>query len=210
LASVALNPTTIGSQGNVEGTVTLTAAAPSGGAVVRLESGNPAVARVPENVTVAAGATTGTFRVETTTVSSASTVTIIASYSGVSRNAQLTVQPPSLEPRFTVTSPRGNDTCDIINSAGSIDCQFNASTSSGFVARYRWSMRVGNTELSFTAADNEAVVTPGTTCGFLGNASQNDGRIEMEITLQLEDRAGNRSSTLRRTITIFHNGRCGY
>jgi hypothetical protein len=211
LASLSLEPSTIASQGNPIGTVTLTAAAPAEGAVVSLSSGNTEVARVPGTVTIAAGATSNTFRIETSTVSSASLVTIIATYAGQTRTAPLTVLAPALEPRFTVRSNnRGDDTCDIVDANGAIDCEFNASTSSGFVARYLWTMRLGGTEFSFTAQDNQAVVTPMTTCGFLGNGTAEDGKLVIEVTLQLEDRSGNRSGTARRTISVFHNSRCGH
>jgi hypothetical protein len=211
LASLTLEPSTIGSQGNPVGTVTLTAPAPSGNAVVTLASGNRDVARVPASVTIAAGSTSNTFRIEAATVPVNSIVTIDASYAGVTRSAPLTVLPPALEPRFTVTSPaRGADACDIINGGGAVDCEFNASTSGGFVARYLWTMRIRNTELSFTAQDSQAVVTPMTNCGFLGNGTSEDGKVAVEVSLQLEDRSGSRSGIARRTIAVHHNSRCGY
>src|SRR6185503_846791 len=73
-------------------TVTLTAAAPTGGAVVSLSSNN-AVATVPTSVTVSAGSSTATFTVNTSAVSSSTPVTISGVYSGVTRTASLTVNP---------------------------------------------------------------------------------------------------------------------
>ena len=211
LESVTLNPDSVESQGNPEGTVRLTAAAPAGGAVVTLSSGNPDVVQVPANITVAAGLTSNTFRIGTSTVSSNAVVTIIATYAGVTKSAPLTVRPPALTPNFTVSSQsRGTDACEIVNSGGAIDCVFNAGGSRGFVARYLWTMKIASTEVSFSAPDQDSQVTPTTNCGFLSNGSSDDGKLSMEVSLQLEDRSGNRSGTARRTVAVHHNGRCGH
>jgi hypothetical protein len=92
LSSVALNPTSVVGGNSSQGTVTLTAAAPTGGAVVSL-SDNDSAATVPTTVTVAAGSSTATFTVTTTAVPSSRSVTISAVYSGVTRTASLTVNP---------------------------------------------------------------------------------------------------------------------
>lgn len=211
LASLTLNPPTVGSQGSSEGTVTLSAAAPSGGAVVTLFSNNSDIAKVPASVTVAAGSTSNTFRIETATVPSQAVVTIEATYAGVTRTSPLTVLAPALEARFRVTSnSRGTDACDIVSSDGEVDCQFDASGSRGFIARYHWNMRVGGSDVSFSTGDDQAVVTPSTRCSLMGNGTPQDGTIAMEVSLQLEDRAGNRSGTERQTVRIHHNNRCGY
>jgi hypothetical protein len=76
------------------GTVTLSAPAPAGGAVVALSSSNT-VATVPTSVTVAAGATSTTFTVSTSSLTACAPVvaTISATYGGVTRSAGLTVTP---------------------------------------------------------------------------------------------------------------------
>ncbi len=76
-------------QSSPTATVTLTAAAPAEGIVVSLQSGNPEVAKVPSSVTVAGGATTASFKVDTSTVNAERGVTIQATYSGVTRSAVL-------------------------------------------------------------------------------------------------------------------------
>ncbi len=74
--------------------MTLTSAAPAGGAVVTLAS-NGNAATVPVSVTVAAGATTKTFVVNTSgAVTVPTVVTLTATYSGVVKTATLTVNPP--------------------------------------------------------------------------------------------------------------------
>ncbi|MGA8890149.1 MAG: hypothetical protein WB493_01180, partial [Anaeromyxobacteraceae bacterium] len=79
------------------GTVTLTAAAPSGGAAVTLSS-TLAAASVPASVTVAAGASSATFSVATTAVASAASATVTASYGGATRTATLALTPPPPPP----------------------------------------------------------------------------------------------------------------
>lgn len=93
LSSLTLNPTSVVGGNSSTGTVTLSAAAPSGGAQVVLSSSNTTVARTPASVTVPAGATSATFSVSTSVVSASASVTISATYGGVSRSASLTVKP---------------------------------------------------------------------------------------------------------------------
>ncbi len=60
--------------------------------MVSLASSDIAVAAVPSAVTVPAGATSATFTVSTSSVSSDRTVTISASYAGVTKTTTLTVK----------------------------------------------------------------------------------------------------------------------
>jgi uncharacterized repeat protein (TIGR03803 family) len=95
LSSLAINPNTVASGATTTGTVTLNAAAPSGGAVVGLSSDN-SFALVPATVTVAAGATTGTFTITTKTgVLSNTAVTITASLGNSTVQASMTITPGS-------------------------------------------------------------------------------------------------------------------
>jgi hypothetical protein len=93
LSSLTLNPTTVKGGTPSQGTVTLTGKAPVGGAKVKLGSSNTAVATVPAMLTVPANASSATFTVTTKGVSGNTKVTISASYSGVRKNATLTVTP---------------------------------------------------------------------------------------------------------------------
>jgi hypothetical protein len=103
LSSLTLSPTSVTGGTSSTGTVTLTSAAPTGGAIVTLSSNNGAAA-VPANVTVAAGATTATFTVTTVTVTTATVSTITAAYNGVTRTAAVTVNPASASATLTVTA----------------------------------------------------------------------------------------------------------
>jgi uncharacterized protein (TIGR03437 family) len=125
LKSLTLSPTSVASGGTVQGTVTLSAAAPSGGAVVTLGS-NSSVATVPAAVSISVGATSATFTMTAGTVSANQTVTITASYGGVSTQATVTVTgsaatslPPftqiSLNAAFsTATETSTNNSEDIV------------------------------------------------------------------------------------------------
>jgi hypothetical protein len=145
LTAVSLNPTSVTGGSSSTGTVTLSGAAPSGGAAVSL-SDNSSAATTPTSVTVPAGATSATFTVTTTSVTTATTATISAVFGGVTRTAALTVNPGSTTPSApTLVSPANAatgvaqpvtlDWSDVTNAA-SYDVQVdNSSTiSSPFVA----------------------------------------------------------------------------
>ncbi len=92
--SIALAPSSVLGGASSTGTVTLSATAPAGGAIVALWSNNVAVA-VPATVGVPEGATSATFTAVTTPVSAQTAVSISASR-GNTRSATLTVKPPAL------------------------------------------------------------------------------------------------------------------
>lgn len=94
LNSVMVSPSTVSGGQSATGTVSLTAAAPSTGALVNLSSANPA-ASVPSSVTVPASSSSASFAVNTTAVSSTTVGNITASYSGVIKSTTITVNPPT-------------------------------------------------------------------------------------------------------------------
>ena len=95
LSSMTLDPASVTGGSPSTGTVTLSGSAPSGGAVVSLSSNNTSAATVPASLTVAAGATSATFTVSTSAVTTSTPVTVSASYAGATKTASLTVTPPS-------------------------------------------------------------------------------------------------------------------
>jgi hypothetical protein len=95
LSTITLSPTSVVGGNTVQGTAILTGAAPSGGAVVTLASSNPNTATVPGTITIAAGATSRTFTVATSSVTAQTSLTITGSFGGASRSATLTVTPPA-------------------------------------------------------------------------------------------------------------------
>jgi hypothetical protein len=211
IESITLSESTVPSQGRPTATVKLTAPAPAGNAQIFLETTNVDLAKVPANISIAAGETTATFAIETSTVRTPTTVTIEARYLGVAVRTILTVVPPGVQPQFTVRSPSvGDDACAITSAAGAVDCVFDASRSTGFVSQYRWTLAVGGNELSFTMPEGTPAVTPTTTCALLAGGSISNGEVPMIVTLRVQDRDGNVSSPLQRTIDLVPGGQCGY
>jgi hypothetical protein len=103
LSAVSLSPTAVTGGMASTGTVTLTAPAPAGGAVVLLSSNNSAVA-VPASVTIAAGTTSATFAAITVSVGAATPVTISAIYGGITRTTTLNLSPPGQAATLTVSA----------------------------------------------------------------------------------------------------------
>ena len=96
--SVTLSPSTVAGgtrqvPTTVTGTVTLEAAASSGGVVVNINSSNTTVATVPKSITIAAGQQTGTFQIKTYKPASGSVTVQINAYTtgGPIKSAPLTV-----------------------------------------------------------------------------------------------------------------------
>src|SRR5688572_7239781 len=92
LASVSIKPSSITGGQPATGTVTLSGAAPAGGAVIGLASSNPA-ASVPGSITVAASTSSANFTVTTSSVTATTVGNVTASYAGISKSATLTVNP---------------------------------------------------------------------------------------------------------------------
>jgi hypothetical protein len=93
VASLSISPSSLTGGASATGAVTLSGAAPAGGAVVSIANSDTATASAPATVTVPAGATSASFAVSTRNVSAVKTVTLTATYGGVSRTASLTVNP---------------------------------------------------------------------------------------------------------------------
>ena len=91
LTGVTVSPVYVAGGTNAAGAVTLAAAAPVGGFSVFLKSNSP-YAQVPSLVTVPQGATTASFPISTSHVTSTETVTITATAAGVTATAVLIVQ----------------------------------------------------------------------------------------------------------------------
>src|SRR5262249_15011424 len=104
---------------SVTGTVALTAPAPGSGLTVSLSSNN-AAAGVPASVAVPGGASSTTFTVTTFPVSSVTPVTITASYAGVTKTANLNVNPPAAASLTLAPNPvqGGNDSIGTVTLNG--------------------------------------------------------------------------------------------
>jgi len=104
-SSLTLSPTSITGQGG-NSFATVTVASPSStDQILQVTSSNPAVASVPNGVMIPAGSTTGGFNISTSSVSTQTVVTISVSGGGVTKTADLTVNPTAPAPPPTPGAP---------------------------------------------------------------------------------------------------------
>jgi hypothetical protein len=96
LSSLTLNPTSVLGGSSTQGTVVLSGVAPNGGAVVSLYSSDATIASVAPTITVAAGTISANFTFSTNLVTTVKSVTINATFGGVTRSASLTVRPTDI------------------------------------------------------------------------------------------------------------------
>ena len=96
LTSVSVTPSNLTGGSAATGTVRFSAT--TDGRVVQLSTSNPAVVQVPTETVVNGGASSGAFPVTTSPVSTTTTVTIIASWFGVTKTTTITVRPGAPAP----------------------------------------------------------------------------------------------------------------
>ena len=160
LSSVTLSATSVTGGNSVQGTVRLSAAAPSA-TVVNLASSS-ASATVPASVTVTAGASSATFTVNTTAVSATTTATISGTFNGLTRSASLTINPVNAPP-----PPPATDTVRITR------------------AEYDSGKRVLRVEATSTSANATLQVfntASGALIGTLGNSGGGQYRGELTVS----------------------------
>jgi hypothetical protein len=160
-SSLTLNPTsTTGAGGGSFATVTV-ASPSSSDQILQVTSSNPAVASVPNGMMIPAGSTTGGFNIFTTSVSTRTVVTISVSGGGVTKAANLTVNPEAAQPTPTpgaptllspaasarVSQPISFDWSDVAN-ATSYEIQVD--DSSNFTAPLTLSQTVGVSQATVT------------------------------------------------------------
>jgi hypothetical protein len=181
LSSLTLSPASlIGGAQTSTGTVTLSGPAPTGGAQVTLSSSDTAVAGVPSSVTVALGATSATFSISTSAVRASTPVTILASFSGVTQTASLTVNPAPVPPSIT-TQPK-SQTVTVGQTA-----TFTVAATGPAPLAYQWRKN----SLAITGATSSSYTTPATT------SSENGA----QFTVVVGNSAGSVNSTAA-TLTV--------
>jgi hypothetical protein len=117
LSSLVLSPSRSGTCGfSAAGTVTLTGAAPAGGAAVTLSSSSVSNAQVPTRVTVAPGQTQATFTATTGPTCSQSSVVLTAASGGVSQQSALFFNATTCSP--TTCAAQGTNCGTIPDSCG--------------------------------------------------------------------------------------------
>ena len=94
LVTIAASPNPVLGGDPSNGTVSLSAAAPAGGATVTLASASASVV-VPGSVTVAAGANSASFTITTAAVATQTLTTLSAAYGGATKTTMLTTLAPT-------------------------------------------------------------------------------------------------------------------
>ena len=121
VSSLQCSPTSVAAGASSTCTVTLSAAAPTGGSVVTLSDNSSAIT-TPASATVAAGASTASFTVTAGSVTSTQSVTITAALNGSSTTAAVTVTAPAVTLTKLACSPTSvaagaSSTCTVTLSA---------------------------------------------------------------------------------------------
>ena len=164
-----------------------------------------------DSITIAAGATSGTFNIDAPTISTTQTTTIDAVYAGVRKTAVLTVRPPTLVARFTATSTaEGTDKCKITDSDGTLDCTLDATSSEGFISRYDWTYTVAGRSVQDSGVDKTRV--PDTDCSLYTDVSSKDTleTVTMSVQLVVASSDGTKSAATTKNVTVVASSRCGF
>jgi hypothetical protein len=170
LSSVSVSPSSVTGGTGSTGTVSLTSAAPSGGAVVTLSSSNTAVASVPASVIVAAGSTSRTFAVSTLAVATTTPLAITAVHAGVTRTTTLTVSPPGQTVTLTVTAT-GRSGERVLSSPAGINVSVGSTGSASFTAGTSITLSVTNGRDAIWSGACSSGGNKTRTCTFTLNAS---------------------------------------
>ncbi len=190
---LTLSSATVAGGSTVQGTVTLSSAAPAGGITVTLTS-NSAAVTIPATVTIPAGATSDSFTITAGPVTAAASVNLTASYQGSSAQAGLTVLPSggSTLPQYSVfnfnltfltttetsTSASGyvlGSTTGPGYAGGTIQAVFGSSTApvEGFIVQFNAAVlsgetfTLGNPAISSSAMDDRQDVSYEITSGLM-------------------------------------------
>src|ERR1700730_10144690 len=212
VSSISLSTATVVGGIPVTATVTLTAAAPTGGAVVSLSGADPVT--VPASVTVPAGSTSVTFSVLTRAVGGTIMSTISASYGGTSASVVLSVTRPTVATAsFGVTGPTESDTCTLTNNGNTLNCTFNGSTSTapGTIIAWDWTYGVATTFAQTTSGPQ--LTMPGVSCNLLPPPPLPAGVpwFMLIVTLQIHDNLGNVSAKVTDSgVRLLPQGVCGF
>jgi uncharacterized protein (TIGR03437 family) len=115
LSAISITPSSLSSGGLATLSVTLNGIASAGGAIVDIQTSNSTAFPAPAAITIPAGESTNGVSVQAGAVTSATTVTVTATYGGATRTASVTVNPSagnqvlvsptSWQPQFTVGDP---------------------------------------------------------------------------------------------------------
>ncbi len=186
LVGFTVSPTTVVGGTSSRGTATLSAAAPTGGSVIKFTSNN-SNAVPPSQNTVPAGGTTASFGITTLAVTTTTTATLTATYNGSSQNATLTITPPlpnlvsfTVSPTTVVggTSSRGTATLSGPAPTGGAIIKF-SSNNSNAVPPSQNTVPAGGTVASFGIT----TLTVTTTATATITATYNNGSLNATLKI---------------------------
>ena len=227
VGSITLNPSTIpgGLGASSVGTVTLSAAAPSGGAQVTISlpdgTNNASLSATSDvssiTVTIAAGATTANFTVYSKPVTANSTVAVRATYTGTFKQTTLQVVPWLVSltlPQSTVVG--GNTIAGTITlaapaPAGGVDISIISSSSKATITSVPFTIPAGQTSALFTIeTDGVDTDTPVTIQASLLGVTRSAGftlqpASLQSVTVNPDTVAGGSTSS----VTVTLNGEAG-
>jgi hypothetical protein len=180
LNALGVNPASLVGGASATGTVTLSSAAPSGGAVVSLSkalsNGGPGIvpATVPASVTVPAGQTTASFTIGTSSVTATTNVRISATFNAVTLSSDITVFPLLAQVSFSGNVPGGSPATGTVTlngpaTAGGATVTLSSANTSLVTVPASVTVPAGQTSGTFTA--NTAPVTQTTAVGVSASLS---------------------------------------
>jgi hypothetical protein len=194
LHSVDLNPTSVTGPGTATGTVTLSAAAPSGGSTVTLQGSPSGAVSVPAQLVVPAGQSSGTFTVTLNAVTASTSVDVAATFSGSTVHATMVDIPASLVAHFIVTPDSGTGAitgqCAVTSSGDTarpnlLNCVFDGSSSTpqSAISSYTWTLPGLTSPITTTTP---LLLDPKVGCG----AGLNIANVQHPVTLTVGGSGG--------------------
>ena len=187
--SVGLSPTSLVGPGSVNGTVTISPAAPSGGATVGLQVTAGSGTLSATQVSIAQGATQAAFTLTVNPVTTTTNVEVTATYGSTTGRGSVAVSPPEpITANFVVTPDAGTGAnpplqCAVTNSNDTnfpnlLQCTFDGSSSlpATGITNYRWTLP------GLTSPINQAgaqLARPKVGCG----AGLNTVNVQLPVTL---------------------------
>lgn len=186
---------------SLRATITLNGAAPSGGVTVLLKSSDAVLAAAPASVTVPEGATSVTFEIATTRVSSSTQITISATHVR-SRTAELTVLPENAlmeELNFGATSVSAGG-----SSQGKVILNDAAPPGGVVVSLSSSDLAIATVPASVTVREGESVATFTVVTSFVSGTasvdiSASDNGVNKTTTLTATDAPEPSTSDMRAT-----------
>ena len=141
ISTVNLSPSTVTAGAASTGSIALSAAAPAGGAQVKLTSSKASVASVSSSVTVPAGQRSAGFAVATGNVASDTSVVITASYNNTMAGVTLSVKAPVTPPSTSISISISPSSTSLLAGASQ---QFTAMVTGSANAAVSWTTTGGN------------------------------------------------------------------